>query len=94
MMGKKEKLIIGFVVGLVMLAAVIPPLMAKPSGDTKLGAPTTKGKDLPNPFIYFPFMRPIIIADMVTTQQIGRSDTGKKIRISGEIIILRPSGKD
>jgi hypothetical protein len=94
MMGKKEKRIIGLVVGLVILAGAMPSLMAKPPCSTKIGAPATKEKDPQNPFLFFPSMRPTIIGDMITTQIIGESETGKIIRTSAEIIILRPSGKD
>jgi hypothetical protein len=39
-------------------------------------------------------MKPLIIADMVAAQQTSGSDTRNKAKISAEIVILRPSGRD
>lgn len=93
-MSKREIRVVGLVVGLAILMSFVPSLVAKPSCETKIGTPATKERNLMYPPFYYPSMKPIIIVDMVTPPIIGRSDTEKMIRVSAEIIILRPSGKD
>ena len=85
-MGKKEKRIIGVVVGLVILVGAVPSLMATPSSGTE--------KDLQIPFIYLLSMQPMLIAGMLVAQPTGGSDTGTIIRIASEIYILRTSARD
>ena len=94
MTGKKEKRIIGLVVGLVILGGAIPSLMANPSGDTDIGAPAVKAAESTNPFIYLPSLVPILAADMLAIQQGGGSDAEEIIRIASIITILRPSISD
>jgi hypothetical protein len=86
MMGKKERRIIGLVVGLVILVGAVPSLMATPSGGTE--------KDLQISFIYLLSMQPMLIAGMLVAQPTGGSDTGTIIRIASDITILRTSAKD
>ena len=81
MTGKKEKRIIGLVVGLVILASAI-------------GAPAVKAAESPNPYIYLPSLVPILAADMLALQQGGGSDAIKIIHIASIITILRPSKSD
>jgi hypothetical protein len=81
MMGKKEKRIIGLVVGLVILASAI-------------GAPAVKAAESPIPYTYLPSLVPLLAANMLALQQGGGSDAEKIIRIASEITILRPSGRD
>jgi hypothetical protein len=83
---KKEKRIIGVVVGLLILMGTIPSLMATPSSGT--------GKDLQIPFLYLVSMQPMLIAGMLVAQPSGGSGTGTIISIASEITILRPSGRD
>ena len=93
MMGKKEKRIIGFMLGLIILASAIPSLIANPSGDT-VGGPAVKATELPNPYIYLPSLVPILAADMLAIQQGGGSDAVEIIHIASIITILRPSKSD
>ena len=93
MTGKKEKRIIGFVLGLIILASAIPSLIANPSGDT-VGGPSVKATELPNPYIYLPSLVPILAADMLAIQQGGGSAAVEIIHIASIITILRPSKSD
>ena len=87
MMGKREKRIIGVVVGLVILVGATPSLMATPSAGTE--------KDLQIPFIYYLLsMQPMLIAGMLVAQPAGGSDTGTIISIASVITILRTSSRD
>ncbi|MBE3124972.1 MAG: hypothetical protein IMZ57_04865 [Acidobacteria bacterium] len=81
MMGKKEKRIIGLVVGLVILASAI-------------GVPAVKAAESPIPYTYLPSLVPILAANMLALQQGGGSDAEKLIRIASEITILRTSSRD
>jgi hypothetical protein len=81
MMGKKEKRIVGLVIGLVILASVI-------------GAPAVKAAESPIPFTYLPSLVPILAANMLALQQGGGSDAEKLIKIASEITILRTSSRD
>jgi hypothetical protein len=81
MTGKKEKRILGLVVGLVILASAI-------------GAPVVNAAESPNPYIYLPSLVPILAADGLAIQQGGASDTVTIIKIASIITILRPSKSD
>jgi hypothetical protein len=81
MMGKKEKRIVGLVVGLVILVSAI-------------GAPAVKAAESPIPYTYLPSLVPILAADMLALQQMGGPEAEKLIRIASEITILRISSRD
>jgi hypothetical protein len=81
MMGKKEKRIVGLVVGLVILASAI-------------GAPAVKAAESPVPYTYLPSLVPILAVNMLALQQGGGSDAEKLVRIASEITILRTSSRD
>jgi hypothetical protein len=81
MMGKKEKRIVGLVVGLVILASAI-------------GAPAVSAAESPIPYTYLPSLVPILAANMLALQQGGGSDAEKLIKIASEITILRTSSRD